>query len=59
MTESPHAPQLTVELTAEQIDLVRTALRLLLASEEDVEELREIKVLLTRLDAAGGEVPAR
>jgi hypothetical protein len=52
MTESP-APRLIVELTEEQIAVVRAALRLLLASEEDIEEIREIKTLLAQLDAAG------
>lgn len=38
-----------VELSSGEIELVRAALRLLLASEEDVEEIREIKALLARL----------
>lgn len=44
------APRLTIELTPEQVEVVRAALRLLLSSEEDVEEIRAIKALLVRLE---------
>lgn len=44
------APSMTIELTPEQVEVVRAALRLLLASEEDVEEIRAVKALLVRLE---------
>ncbi len=40
---------LVIELTPDQIQLVRAALGLLLASEEDRDEIRQIKALLARL----------
>jgi len=43
-----------LELSPEEVELVRAALRLLLASEEDPEEIREIKALLARLAQPGG-----
>jgi len=44
----------TIELSREQLGLVIAALRLLLASEEDVDEIRQIKALLARLPAPAG-----
>lgn len=40
----------TVELTPDQLELVKAALRLLLASEDDVEEIRAIKAMLAQLE---------
>jgi hypothetical protein len=51
MADSSTPNALAVELTAGEIELVRTALHLLLASEEDIEEIREIKALLLRLES--------
>ncbi len=48
MPDTPTQP-VTIQLTPEQVALVRTALRLLLSSEDDVAEIREIKTLLARL----------
>ena len=52
MADSGTPSALAVELTAGEIELVRIALRLLLASEEDIEEIREIKALLLRLESS-------
>ena len=46
-----HDPENLIELRVSRADLelVRAALRLLLASEDDPETIRELKVLLERL----------
>jgi hypothetical protein len=48
----------TVELslTAEQLQLVRTALRLLLSTlgREEADEIRDVQAILERIDAARG-----
>ncbi len=42
-----------VELTSDELELVRTALRHLLQSEDDTEEVRVLKRLLERLPKPG------
>ncbi len=44
----------TIELSREELALIVAALRLLLASEEDVDEIRQVKALLARLPAPAG-----
>lgn len=42
-----------VELTSDELELVRTALRLLLQAEDDTDEVRVLKRLLERLPKPG------
>lgn len=57
-TESPL--EFTVELTADELELVRTALRLLRSAlgREEADELGEVRALLARLEAIAGTTAA-
>lgn len=50
---------ITVELSPEDMELVRTALRLLLQAEDDPDTIRKLKALLARLAPAPVATAAR
>ncbi len=52
MQEAAMPQPIALELTPDEVDLVRAALRLLLDAEDDIETIRQVKKLLARLPAA-------
>ena len=50
--EREHVAHVNVELSLDELDLVRTGLRMLLDAEDDPETIAELKLLLARLAQA-------
>ena len=55
-TPDPEAP-VQLPVSRSELELIRVALRHLLASEDDHETIEEIKVLLARLTRVAGRQP--
>lgn len=52
--ERPVERSIDLRLSQRELELVRAALRLLLGAEDDIETIRAVKALLTRLAEAAG-----
>ncbi len=52
MQEASMPQPIVLELTPDEVQLVRAALRLLLDAEDDIEAIRQVKKLLARLPAS-------
>ncbi len=52
MTHETDAQSVTASLSAPEVQLVLTALRFLLAAEDDPAEIERLKVLIDRLEAS-------